>query len=113
MIYDEWGGFFDHVRPPSVPDDRASADLSEDFGQLGFRSRRWRSRRTPAGKRRRGGGVTAVRHGRYAHESILSFISYRFGLGFLNKRHKHAHNIGLRSTGARRTSSRPGCPTRR
>ena len=24
-IYDEWGGFFDHVRPPRVPDDRASA----------------------------------------------------------------------------------------
>src|SRR5918996_1031667 len=37
IIYDEWGGFFDHVRPPSVPDDRASADLNENFGQMGFR----------------------------------------------------------------------------
>ena len=37
LIYDEWGGFFDHVRPPRVPDDRASTDLNEDFGQLGFR----------------------------------------------------------------------------
>ena len=27
VIYDEWGGFFDHVRPPRVPDDRASTDL--------------------------------------------------------------------------------------
>ena len=35
-----------------------------------------------------------VAHGRYAHESILSFISYRFGLGFLNKRHQYANNIG-------------------
>ncbi len=35
-----------------------------------------------------------VDHGRYAHESILSFISYRFGLGYLNKRHKYANNIG-------------------
>ena len=26
VIYDEWGGFFDHVTPPSVPDDRQSAE---------------------------------------------------------------------------------------
>ena len=37
VIYDEWGGFFDHVRPPRVPDDRASTDPNEDFGQMGFR----------------------------------------------------------------------------
>ena len=37
VIYDEWGGFFDHVRPPRVPDDRASTDLEKDFGQMGFR----------------------------------------------------------------------------
>ena len=36
VIYDEWGGFFDHVRPPRVPDDRASTDLDEDFGQIGL-----------------------------------------------------------------------------
>ena len=24
IVYDEWGGFFDHVRPPSVPDARQS-----------------------------------------------------------------------------------------
>ena len=33
-------------------------------------------------------------HGRYGHESILSFLSYRFGLGFLTKRHQTANNIG-------------------
>ena len=33
VIYDEWGGFFDHVAPPHVPDGRASADLDEDFGR--------------------------------------------------------------------------------
>src|SRR5215210_3768122 len=37
IIYDEWGVFFYHVRPPTVPDDRASADLNEDWGQMGFR----------------------------------------------------------------------------
>ena len=37
VIYDEWGGFFDHVRPPRVVDDRASRDQNEDFAQMGFR----------------------------------------------------------------------------
>ena len=37
IVYDEWGGFFDHVRPPRVPDIRSSADLNKDFGQMGFR----------------------------------------------------------------------------
>jgi phospholipase C len=84
--YDEWGGFFDHVAPPKVPDDRESSDLAEDFGQTGFR--------TPtvaiSPYARRG----SVDHGTYTHESILKLISYRFGLGYLNKRHRYASNIG-------------------
>ncbi len=103
VIYDEWGGFFDHVRPGRVPDDRASTDLNEDFGQLGFRVPAVAvspyTRNKGATERGRFGGWWynpryRVDHGRYAHESILSFISYRFGLGFLNKRHKYANNIG-------------------
>ena len=103
VMYDEWGGFFDHVRPPRVPDDRASDVLEEDFGQMGFRvpaiaispyARNARSHR----RERFGGGLFNQRwrvdHGLYGHESILSFISYRFGLGFLNRRHQFANNIG-------------------
>ena len=37
VVYDEWGGFFDHVRPPRVPDNRVGKDLYKDFGQMGFR----------------------------------------------------------------------------
>jgi phospholipase C len=84
--YDEWGGFFEHVRPRRVPDDRASSDLNEDFGLTGFRS--------PAvaiSPFTRGGHVS---HATLTHESILKLISYRFGLGHLNKRHRHASNIG-------------------
>ena len=33
LTYDEHGGFFDHVAPPTAPDDRAA----EGFDQLGFR----------------------------------------------------------------------------
>jgi phospholipase C len=98
LIYDEWGGFFDHVRPPRVPDDRANADLFEDFGQMGFRvpavtispyARRARNR-WPWGD----WGRFNVDHGLYGHESVLKFISYRFGLGDLTKRMTFANNIG-------------------
>jgi phospholipase C len=91
LIYDEWGGFFDHVRPPRVPDDRASADLNEDFGQMGFR--------TPAvtiSPYTRNGSANKARvnHTQLGHESILSLISYRFGLGSLVTRDAMANNIG-------------------
>jgi phospholipase C len=90
VIYDEWGGFFDHVRPPRVPDDLASRDFNEDFAQMGFR--------TPtvavSPYTRNSSNRYRVDHGVYGHESILKLISYRFGLGFLNKRHRYARNIG-------------------
>jgi phospholipase C len=91
VVYDEWGGFFDHVRPPRVADDRASADLNEDFGQMGFR--------IPAVAvspfARAGSAGFRVDHGTYGFESILKLISYRFGLGDLNTRMREARNIGL------------------
>ena len=37
IVYDEWGGFFDHVRPPTVPDARRSSNIDQDFGLMGFR----------------------------------------------------------------------------
>jgi phospholipase C len=68
VVYEEWGGFFDHVRPPRVPDDRASADLYEDFGQMGFRIPAVAvspyARASPGGFR--------VDHGLYGFESILA-----------------------------------------
>ncbi len=84
--YDEWGGFFDHVKPRFVPDDRRSKDLAEDFGMTGFR--------VPGvaiSPFTLGGGVN---HMTITHESILKLISYRFKLGYLNKRHRYASNIG-------------------
>ena len=92
IIYDEWGGFFDHVRPPRVVDGRMNRDLYKDFGQMGFRipavalSPFARPKKRPQGFR--------VDHGTYGHESILKLISYRFRLGHLNKRHRYTRNIG-------------------
>ena len=85
--YDEWGGFFDHVPPPRVPDQRANhRDVQNDWSLMGFR--------IPAiavSPFARGGRVS---HATLGHESILKLISYRFGLGHLNRRHRYAYNIG-------------------
>jgi phospholipase C len=107
IIYDEWGGFFDHVRPPRVADDRASPVLFEDFGRMGFRTpavavspyarrskKRWRWERDWDRWGDHDGKHFNVDHGQYGHESILKFISYRFGLGDLTTRMKFANNIG-------------------
>jgi phospholipase C len=108
VIYDEWGGFFDHVRPPKAPDDRASRDLDEDFGQMGFRVPAVAV--SPYSRRTRRGPPVRVDHGVYGHESILSLISYRFGLGYLTKRHRFARNIGLSFDWERPDFHRPHLP---
>jgi phospholipase C len=85
VVYDEWGGFFDHVVPPRVPDLRASSNLNDDFGQMGFR--------IPAvlvsPYARRG----HVDHSIYGFESILKLIRYRYGLAPLTPRDLFANNI--------------------
>ena len=86
VIYDEWGGFFDHVRPPSVPDDRNSSNLNENFGQMGFR--------TPAVTFSPYTVKGGVSHVQFGHESILRLIEYRFGLAPLTRRDRYANNIG-------------------
>ena len=85
--YDEWGGFFDHVTPPRVPDDRASDDREEDFGQLGFR--------IPVLGLSPYSRKGYVHHdGPYQHASILKFIEYRYGLEPLTTRDANSKNIG-------------------
>ena len=88
IVYDEHGGFFDHVTPPRVPDKRSSRNLAEDYGQMGIR--------IPAVAvspwARRG----HIDHTVYGFESILKMISYRYGLKPISKRVAYAHNI-LRS----------------
>ncbi len=84
--YDEWGGFFDHVPPVTVPDQRSSRHLNQNFGLSGFR--------IPAvsvSPYSRGG---AVNHMTLTHESILKLMSHRYSLGYLNVRHRYASNIG-------------------
>jgi phospholipase C len=84
--YDEWGGFFDHVPPRLVPDDLQSSNLNENFGITGLRIPGVAI--SPYARRGH------VNHMTVTHESILKLVAYRFGLGYLNKRHRYASNIG-------------------
>ncbi len=103
VVYDEWGGFFDHVAPPRVPDLRANRDIDKDFGQMGFR--------VPAivvsPYARRG----HVDHTIYGFESILKMIRYRFGLAPLTPRDLYANNIAYAFDYAHPRFEPPDLPT--
>ncbi len=98
LVYDEWGGFFDHLAPPHLADDRASTTDAEDFSQAGFR--------VPAilaSPRVRPGFAS---HRLYDHTSVLRFLEWRFlgapahGPGtagdtwFFTERDRRAENLG-------------------
>jgi phospholipase C len=90
LIYDEWGGFFDHVKPPSVADDRQSSNLDKDFGRMGFRI----PAVTISPYTRNHPEQPRVSHMQAGHESILKLIEYRYGLGNLVTRDAMTNNIG-------------------
>jgi phospholipase C len=103
IVYDEWGGFFDHVRPHSVPDARRNPyDINQDFGLMGFRIPAVVF--SPYAKR------GTVSHLLCGFESVIKLITYRFRLGNLTRRDARANNIGLamRWTSPRR--DRPSLP---
>ncbi len=82
--YDEWGGFFDHVPPPSAPVSREEAALGND-GLLGIR--------VPCvlmGPRARPGFVCSLG---LDPNSILNFICWRFGLEPLGVRGASSINL--------------------
>ena len=91
FIYDEWGGFFDHVPPPFtgvIPafDQAAFEAINETpSSQLGFRIPAMAV--SPFARR------SYVAHGQYDHTSILKMIEWRFGLTPLTVRDAAAANI--------------------
>ena len=85
LVWDEWGGFFDHVAPPSVPDVNQSPDLDENFGQMGFR--------VPAVVLSPYAKAGKVVHTRFGHESILRMVEDRYRLKPLTVRDARANSI--------------------
>jgi phospholipase C len=98
LFYDEWGGFFDHVRPPILADARASRVDARNFGQAGFR--------VPSILASPYARANFVDSTVYDHTSVLRFLEWRFlgapahgpgpgrGRWWLTTRDRHAHNYG-------------------
>jgi phospholipase C len=83
--FDEWGGFFDHVPPPTAPIPAADAAAGNTDGRLGFRAANllvapWA----------RGGFVS---HVQFDHTSVLRMIEWRWGLEPLTVRDATANNL--------------------
>jgi phospholipase C len=102
IVYDEWGGFFDHVRPQSVPDARRSSNINQDFGLMGFR--------IPAAVVSPFANRGSVSHMLCGFESIIKLITYRYGLGGLTTRDAQANNIGLSMNWSAPNFERPDLP---
>jgi len=85
--FDEWGGFFEHVPPPTAPIPPADAIAGNQDGLRGFR--------VPcliiSPNSPRGG----VARGVYDHTSILSMIEWRWNLRPLTVRDATAQNLAL------------------
>jgi phospholipase C len=82
--YDEWGGFFEHVPPPTGPIPDADAQLGSD-GRFGFR--------VPALIMSPFGSKKQVAHAPFDHTSILRMIEWRWNLPSLTVRDASATNL--------------------
>ncbi|HEY2653864.1 MAG TPA: alkaline phosphatase family protein [Solirubrobacteraceae bacterium] len=99
ITFDEWGGFYDHVRPPRVTDDTSPADVDHtgnsttptdgqlvpDYTQLGFR--------VPAIVVSNLAGARVAPEGPFEHTSTLKMIESTFGLRSLTARDAHAMDL--------------------
>jgi phospholipase C len=88
ITYDEWGGFWDHVDPPRIGDERATPEDpggADDFGQTGFRVPS-----TIVSPWTRHGGVD---HTTYDHTSALRFIAENWGLPYLSERVRSTNSL--------------------
>jgi len=99
ITFDEWGGFFDHVRPPQVIDDTNPATVDHtgnsttptdgrlvpDYTQLGFR--------VPAIVVSNLAAARVAHSGPFEHTSTLKMIESTFGLHPLTARDGNAMDL--------------------
>ncbi len=83
--FDEWGGFFDHVAPPTAPIPRADAAAGNRDGRLGFRVPCLMV--SPLARR------AHVADRTYDHTSILKMIEARWSLPSLTVRDRTARDL--------------------
>jgi phospholipase C len=85
--YDEWGGFFDHVPPPTAPIPPADQAAGNQDGLLGFRVPSLVV--SPFAPREQ------ISHIVFDHTSVLRLIEWRWGLAPLTVRDATANNLAL------------------
>jgi phospholipase C len=83
ITYDEWGGFFDHVKPPRLPD-QFTPTATEEHNTAGFR--------VPTFVVSPFARPGAVARNQFNHASILKLVEWRFGLPSLTPRDSAAGN---------------------
>ena len=85
VLFDEWGGFFEHVAPPRVvsPANSPDKDLQNGAALLGFRVPTVIASPFTKGT---AGQVNLVDHNLYDHTAALKLIEWRFGLRPLTAR---------------------------
>lgn len=84
VTYDEWGGFFDHVVPPTLPDAFVPKP-NEEHNTAGFRVPTYVVSPFAA----KGG----IGHAQYDHASVLKMVEWRFGLPSMTPRDAAANNL--------------------
>jgi phospholipase C len=85
ITFDEHGGFFDHVVPPTVVDDTVLREPGPDFGRMGFR--------VPCIVCGPFAPARVVHAGPFEHCSILRMVEWRWGLEPMRARDRHARNL--------------------
>ena len=85
ITYDEWGGFFDHVPPPVLPDVHGLSPTDQPHGQAGFR--------VPCIVLSPFAQRDLVGHNVYDHTSLLKIVEWRWGLPPLASRDAGARNL--------------------
>lgn len=84
VTYDEWGGFFDHVKPPRFPDDHDPGP-GPDRSQAGFRVPAF----TLSPFARKGAVDSVVSD----HTAPLKLVEWRYGLKPLTRRDAASRNL--------------------
>jgi phospholipase C len=84
ITYDEWGGFFEHVPPPSLPD-AFTPTATEEHNTAGFR--------VPAYVVSPFARKGLIAGNQYDHTSILKMVEWRWGLNALTPRDAAARNL--------------------
>jgi phospholipase C len=93
--FDEWGGFFDHVAPPTAPIPESDRLVGNEDGRLGFR--------TPALLIAPWARPNFVSHTQFDHTSVLKLIEWRWNLEPLTVRDQSANNLAEALDFTRRT----------